>query len=49
MVSLSSVVFSYLNFFINRLLIPFSSATSILGFMLLLSIGMQLLSGFFLG
>jgi len=49
LVSLSSVVFSYINFFINRLLIPFSSATSILGFMLLLSIIFQLLSGFFLG
>lgn len=49
LVSLSSVVFSYINFFVNRLLIPFSSVTSILGFMLLLSILFQLLSGFFLG
>ena len=48
LISLSSVIFSYANFFVNRLLIPFSSATSILGFMLLLCIVMQLLSGFFL-
>merc|ERR1711988_2101138 len=39
----------YLNFFVNRLLLPFSSVTSILGFMLLLSMSTQLLSGFFLG
>jgi ubiquinol-cytochrome c reductase cytochrome b subunit len=40
---------SYLNLYLNRLLLPFSSSTSIIGFMLLLTIGMQLLSGFFLG
>jgi len=40
---------SYLNFYLNRLLLPFSSATSIIGFMLLLTISMQLVSGFFLG
>lgn len=49
LVSLSGVVFSYLNLFINRLVIPFSSVTSIIGFMLFLTICMQLLSGFFLG
>ena len=49
LVSLSGVIFSYLNFFVNRLLIPFSSVTSIIGFMLLMTIMMQLLSGFFLG
>jgi len=49
LISLSGVVFSYLNFFINRLVIPFSSVTSIIGFMLLLVILLQLLSGFFLG
>lgn len=49
LVSLSSVVFSYLNFFVNRLILPFSSVTSIIGFMLLICIVMQLLSGFFLG
>ena len=49
LVSLSSMIFSYLNFFVNRLVLPFSSVTSIIGFMLLLSILMQLLSGFFLG
>jgi len=48
MVSLSSMVFSYLNFFVNRLVLPFTSVTSIIGFMLLLTIVMQLLSGFFL-
>lgn len=49
LVSLSGVVFSYLNIFVNRLVIPFSSVTSIIGFMLLITIVMQLLSGFFLG
>jgi len=49
MVSLSSMIFSYLNFFVNRLVLPFSSVTSVIGFMLLLSIGSQILSGFFLG
>ena len=49
LVSLSSIFFSYGNFFINRLLLPFASATSIIGIMLLLSILFQLLSGFFLG
>jgi quinol-cytochrome oxidoreductase complex cytochrome b subunit len=42
------MVFSYLNFFVNRLLLPFQSVTSIIGFMLLACIGMQILSGFFL-
>jgi quinol-cytochrome oxidoreductase complex cytochrome b subunit len=49
MVSLSGVVFSYLNLFVNRLVIPFSSVSSIIGFMLLTTICLQLLSGFFLG
>ncbi len=49
LVSLSGVIFSYLNLFVNRLVLPFSSVTSIIGFMLLLTIVMQLLSGFFLG
>lgn len=49
LISLSSVVFSYLNFFVNRLVLPFSSVTSIIGFMLLLTMVMQVLSGFFLG
>jgi quinol-cytochrome oxidoreductase complex cytochrome b subunit len=48
LVSLSSTVFSYLNFYVNKLVLPFSSVTSIIGFMLLLCIVMQLLSGFFL-
>lgn len=49
MVSLSGVIFSYLNFFVNRLILPFSSVTSVIGFMLLIAIVIQLLSGFFLG
>jgi len=49
LISLSSMIFSYLNFFVNKLLLPFSSVTSILGFMLLLCMVTQLLSGFFLG
>ena len=48
LISLSSTIFSYLNFFVNKLILPFSSVTSIIGFMLLLSIVMQLMSGFFL-
>jgi hypothetical protein len=43
------MIFSYLNFFVNRLVLPFSSVTSVVGFMLMLAIVMQLLSGFFLG
>ena len=49
LVSLSGVIFSYLNLFVNRLVIPFSSVTSIIGFMLFSVILLQLLSGFFLG
>ena len=49
MISLSGVVFSYLNFYVNRLILPFSSVTSVIGFMLLIAIVLQLLSGFFLG
>jgi quinol-cytochrome oxidoreductase complex cytochrome b subunit len=40
---------TYLNNYVNRLLLPFSSTTSIIGFMLLLTISAQLISGFFLG
>jgi len=43
------MIFSYANFYTNRLVLPFSSVTSIIGFMLLLTIVMQILSGFFLG
>lgn len=49
LVSVSSTIFSYLNFFVNRLVLPFASVTSIIGFMLLLTIMCQLLSGFYLG
>jgi len=49
LISLSSIFFSYLNFFVNRLVLPFSSVTSVIGFSLLLAIIMQLLSGFYLG
>lgn len=49
LVSASGKYAAFLNFYLSRLLIPFSSATSIFGFLLLLSIALQLLSGFFLG
>lgn len=49
MISLSGTIFSYLNLYVNRLLIPYSSVTSIIGFTLIMCISMQLLSGFFLG
>ena len=49
LISLSSTIFSYLNFYVNKLVLPFSSVTSIIGFMLLIGIVLQLLSGFFLG
>ena len=49
LVYLSGNVISYMNHYINKLLLPFSSTTSIIGFMLLLTILMQLISGFFLG
>jgi ubiquinol-cytochrome c reductase cytochrome b subunit len=39
---------SYLNFFVNRLVLPFTSVTSVIGFMLLVAIVLQLVSGFFL-
>jgi ubiquinol-cytochrome c reductase cytochrome b subunit len=38
-----------MNHYVNKLLLPFSSTTSIIGFMLLLTIVLQLISGFFLG
>jgi len=43
------MVFSYLNFYVNRLVLPFSSVTSIIGFMLIMTIVLQIASGFFLG
>jgi ubiquinol-cytochrome c reductase cytochrome b subunit len=43
------MIFSYANFFVNRLVLPFSSVTSIIGFMLLITIVLQIASGFFLG
>jgi ubiquinol-cytochrome c reductase cytochrome b subunit len=43
------MIFSYLNFYVNRLVLPFSSVTSIIGFMLIMTIVMQIASGFFLG
>lgn len=46
---ITGTAMSYLNTYVNRLLLPFSSTTSILGFMLLLTIALQLISGFFLG
>ena len=46
--SFSNKYFIYLSFYINRLLLPFSSISSIFGFVLLLAISIQLLSGFFL-
>jgi len=49
LISLSGVIFSYLNFYVNRLVLPFASVTSIIGFMLFICILFQLLSGFFLG
>ncbi len=49
LISFSGNILSYLNFFVNRLILPFSSATSIVGFMLLIAILIQLLSGFYLG
>ena len=49
MVSLSGNIIGFMNHYINKLLLPFSSVTSIIGFMLMLTIMMQLLSGFFLG
>lgn len=48
LVSLSGEVVQFLNHYVNKLLLPFSSVTSIIGFMLLITITMQLLSGFFL-
>jgi len=48
MISLAGTFFSYLNFFVNRLILPFSSVTSVIGFFLLVAIGLQLVSGFYL-
>ena len=49
LISLSGTIFSYLNIFFNKLLLPFSSLTSILGFALFMTITLQIFSGFFLG
>lgn len=49
LISFSSAFLSYLNLFVNRLVLPFSSVSSVIGFMLLVAIIMQLISGFFLG
>lgn len=48
-ISMTGKIISYIFSFVNRLLLPFSSVTSIIGFMLLLSILLQVLSGFYLG
>ena len=42
------MIFSYINFFVNKLVLPFSSVTSVIGFMLIVCIMLQVLSGFFL-
>ena len=49
LVSLSASNLRFLNCYLNRLILPLSSTTSIIGFMLLMTIVFQLLSGFFLG
>lgn len=49
LISLSGNFISYMNHYVNKLLLPFSSTTSIIGFMLLITILLQLISGFFLG
>ena len=49
LVSLSGNIVGFMNHYVNKLLLPFSSTTSIIGFMLMLTIMMQLVSGFFLG
>lgn len=43
-----ALILSFLNLYLNKLVLPFSSVTSIIGFMLLICIVIQLLSGFFL-
>ena len=49
LITLKGGTISYLLYFISKLTLPFSSVTSILGFMLLLGILLQVLSGFYLG
>ena len=49
LIGFSGKYINYLAFYVNRLVLPFSSTTSIFGFCLLVTILMQLLSGFFLG
>jgi hypothetical protein len=49
MISFSGKHINYLTFYVNRLVLPFSSLTSVFGFLLLIAIVLQLLSGFFLG
>ena len=48
LIGFSTKFINYLVFYLNRLILPFSSLTSILGFCLFLSILSQLVSGFFL-
>lgn len=48
MIHLSHTAFNFLLEFVNKLLLPISSATSVLGFFLLLVIITQILSGYFL-
>lgn len=38
-----------MNHYVNKLLLPFSNTASIIGFMLLLTVALQLASRFFLG
>ena len=49
LINFTGNIVSYMNYYVNKLLLPFSSTTSIIGFMLLLTIALQLVSGFFLG
>lgn len=48
LISFSGKYVNFLAFYVNRLILPFSSVTSVFGFCLFLAICMQLLSGFFL-
>lgn len=48
-INVAGKVIRFLSHYFNKLVLPFSSVTSIIGFMLLSSILSQLLSGFFLG
>lgn len=48
LISVNGKSLSFLANYVNKLVLPFSSASSILGFLLLITIALQLLSGFFL-